>query len=598
MFTVAIPFGLLLGWLIPIGAGADEESQLARVWEMSALEFIPNERLGSESSPYPRLMKDVSYRRQVLIQPVPFDYLAEYSGMPIDGEGYYYGPIRTRTVYSPALLLPQALVFRYLATKLGLSFLTVFFSVRIATLFSYVALAWLAVRIIPFGKWTMAILAVSPVAVYQASTVSSDAISNGIGIFFVSACLAICGRKELRLRDTAAILLLVALLFVAKINLVALALLPFVLLRPSDFGWRGGYAFLALATVLLLAIEVWGWSVITYPRVQASMIEGSNPVGQVSHILRSPLQFVGLLISDFWNNGLLYLHTWIADFGYRLWSIPLPTYLFYGFAVVASLFVPVAANDPTNRTRIGLAVVAIVSYLFIASVFYVAFNPVASLTLAGIHGRHLQTTIAVLALASIGLFTPLRTHWSRWAAGGAIAGLIVFAAGTALSYHVMCGPQVYQRGLCYHPYYKNWAPNENLSKPLEYSEELSQEIIPACSGMTEVRVWISAAEGSSGWTKLALSDPARSTELAVKSIDNADLVSSGWQSLVFEPNWDSAGHRYLLSIQGEQEGQGPQAGLTIRPENPAVILRINGEESDLDLLYQYGCIAGLERVLR
>ena len=122
MLGVTIPIGLLLVLIIPIGAGADEESQIARVWEMSALQFIPNEKLGSESSPYPNLLKDVSYRRQLLIRPVPFDYLKEYSGAPIDGDGYYYGPIRTWTVYSPVLLFPQAFVFRYLGTRLGLSF--------------------------------------------------------------------------------------------------------------------------------------------------------------------------------------------------------------------------------------------------------------------------------------------------------------------------------------------------------------------------------------------------------------------------------------------------------------------------------------------
>lgn len=435
-------------------------------------------------------------------------------------------------------------------------------------------------------------------AIYQASTVSSDAISNGIGLFFVGACLAICGRTRLRWREIAAILLLIALLFAAKINLVALALLPFVILRPSDFRWRGGYAFLGLASVLLLAIEVGGWSVLSYPRVQASMIEGSNPAGQVSYIVGSPLRFLGLLFSDLWSNGFLYLHTWIADFGYRLWSIPLPTYLFYGFAVVASIFIPATSNDPAKRTRIGLVAVAIGSYLLIASVFYVAFNPVASQNLAGMHGRHLQTTLAALALAGAGLISPLRARWSRWAIGGAIAGLLVFVGGAALSYHVMCGPQVYQRGLCYHPYYKNWAPNENVSGHLEFSDELSQEIIPGCSGMTEVRVWIDASDAVSGRTKLALTDPARSIELAVNSIANADLVGSGWQNLVFEPDWDSEGRRYLLTIRGEQVGQGPQVGLTIRPENPAVTLQINGEISDLDLFYQYGCIAGLERALR
>ena len=459
-------------------------------------------------------------------------------------------------------------------------------------------LAWLAVRIIPFGKWTLAILAVSPIAVYQASTVSSDAILNGIGLFFVAACLAICRSKEIRWRDLVSILLLIALLFAAKINLAALGLLPFVLLRPSDFKVRGGYALLALATVLLLAIEVGGWSVITYPRVQESMIDGSNPLGQVSHILGSPLGFIWLLVSDFWNNGFLYLHTWIADFGYRLWSIPLPTYLFFGFAVVTSLFVRGPANEPTKRERLGLVVVAVVSYLFIASVFYVAFNPAASEALAGMHGRHLQTTIAALVLACVALVSPLHTHWSRWAAGGAVAGLLVFAAGAALSYHVMCGPQVYQRGLCYYPYYKNWAPNENMSQHLQSDVDLVQEVIPGCNGLTEVRVWLGSSAEKTGSTVITLLDSTRSAELARKNIANSEFTYPDWQRLAIAPDWNSAGKQYFLSVRGEQEGQGPQVGFTFRPENTMEMLRINGERSDLDLFYQYGCLTGLERVLR
>lgn len=598
MFAVTIPFGLMLGWLIPIGAGADEESQIARVWEMSTLEFIPNERLGSPSYPYPMLLREVSYRRQVLIHPVPIDYWTEYTEMPIDGNGYYYGPIQTRIVYSPILLLPQAFVFRYLGTKFGLSFLTVFFSVRLATLLSYVVLVWLAVRSIPFGKWTLAILAVSPIAVYQASTVSSDAISNGIGLFFIAVCLAICRREDVRLRDLLAILLLIALLFVAKINLVPLALLPFVLLRPSDFNRRGGYALMVLGTLLLLALEVGGWSLAAYPRVRSSMLEGADPLRQLGHILDSPLQFVWLVVTDLWSNGAIYLRTWIANFGYHIWSIPFPTYLFYGFAVVASLFVPALTNEPTKRTRLGLVAVAIVSYLFIATAFYVAFNPVASQTLAGMGGRHLQTTMAFFVLAWVGLITPLRTHWSRWAVGGAVAGLLVFVGGTALSYHVMCGPQVYQPGLCYYPYYKNWAPNENLSRPINSDVELSQEVIPECSGLTEVRVWIGKSANATGSTTFTLLDSLRSSELATKTIANADLGEPGWQRLEINPDWDSKGRSYLLIIQGEQEGPGPQAGLTIRPENPSMTLWINGDQSDLDLFFQYGCLAGLERALR
>jgi len=598
VFAVTIPFGLVLGWLIPIGAGADEESQIARVWEMSTLEFIPNERLGSPSYPYPMLLREVSYRRQVLIHPVPIDYWTEYSEMPIDGNGYYYGPIQTRIVYSPILLLPQAFVFRYLGTKFGLSFLTVFFSVRMATLLSYAVLAWLAVRSIPFGKWTLAILAVSPIAVYQASTVSADAISNGIGLFFIGASLAICLRKNIGLRDLLVLLLLIALLFLAKVNLVALALLPFVLLRPSDFNTRGGYALMALGTLVLLALEVGGWSLAAYPRVQSSMIEGADPVRQISHILARPFQFLSLIFRDLLSNGAVYLKAWMAGYGYDYWSVPLPTYLFFALAIVASLFIRSTIIRPTERTRLGLVAVFMGGYLVTASVFYVAFSPVAASTIFGIHGRHLFTTMAPLVLACVGLVSPIRVDWTRWAAGGAVAGLLFFVGGAALSYHVSCGSQVYRRGLCYQPYYKNWAPDGNLSQPLNPGVVLSQEIIPECPGLTEVRVWMGATADTSGATTVTLMDPLRSVELAKKVYAHATLLEPGWKILEFSPQWDSDGRRYLLSIRGVGGGSGPRVGLTIRPENPAVKLWINEERSALDLFFQYGCLSGLERALR
>ena len=598
VLAVMIPIGMLVVFLVPIGAGTDEETHIARVWEMSALEFIPNERLGDPSTPYPMLLREVSYRRQVLIRPVSSDFWLEYGSAPIDGNGYYYGPMKTRSVYSPTLLLPQAFVMRYLGTKLGFSFLTVYYSARIAGLFSYIALAWLAVRSIPLGKWTLAILAVSPLALFQASTVTADSISNGIGLLFTGACLAVCLRKQIRMRDLLTLLALTALLFTAKINLVALALLPFVLLRPSDFSMRGGYALLALGTLLLLAVEVGGWNLAAYPRVQSSMQEGAGPVGQLSHIFADPLRFVWLLVSDLWSNGVLYLRAWIAGYGHDYWSVPVPAFFLFIFAVIASLFIRSTTGEPTRRTRLGLVSVFIAGYLLTATVLYVAFSPVAARTISGMHGKNLLAIMAPLALAGVGLVSPLRVHWSRWAAGGAVAGLLLFVGGAALSYHVLCGPQVYQRGLCYQPYYKNWAPSENMSQPLNPGVELTQEIIPECSGLTEVRAWMSASKDASGSTTLTIVDALRSFELARKTVAHADLVEPGWQSLEFKPEWDSDGHRYLLIIRGEKGTPGPHVGLTIRPENPTMMFWKDGEESNLDLFFQYGCLAGLESLLR
>ena len=233
--------------------------------------------------------------------------------------------------------------------------------------------------------------------------------------FFIGACLAICLREKIRTRDLLLLLLLVVLLFSAKVNLIALALLPFILLRPSDFDRRGGYGFMALGTLMLLAFEVGGWTLTAYPRVQSSMIDGADPVGQLGHILANPPQFLWILFSDLLSNGAEYLKAWIAGYGYDYWSVPLPTYLFFAAAVVASFFIRSTTDEPIKNTRLSLVVVFIASYLATASIFYVAFSPVAASAVSGIHGRHLLSTMAPLVLACVGLISPLRIHWSRWA---------------------------------------------------------------------------------------------------------------------------------------------------------------------------------------
>ena len=150
----------------------------------------------------------------------------------MDAHDYVYANVETRSVYSPALLLPQALALRYLGLSLQLPALAVYYACRLVGLLSYLLLGWLAVRLIPFGKWLLAVLIVSPMALFQASTISADTISNGIGFFFLAASLAIAARKEITLEDWLLLLGLIALLFIGKVNLLFLVLLPFLLIPP------------------------------------------------------------------------------------------------------------------------------------------------------------------------------------------------------------------------------------------------------------------------------------------------------------------------------------------------------------------------------
>ena len=96
-------------------------------------------------------------------------------------------------------------------------------------------------------------MVVAPMAIYQASTISTDTISNGIGFLFVSGCLFMADRKQIRWKEWLILVLLFFLLFSAKLNLVILAVLPFIILTPSRFKMKRGFLWLGIATCIAIA---------------------------------------------------------------------------------------------------------------------------------------------------------------------------------------------------------------------------------------------------------------------------------------------------------------------------------------------------------
>ena len=180
VISVLVAFGVIVCLATPLSAGYDEETHFIRAWEMAHLYFVPNEQLGARL-PFPALYWDLSYRRQPIVEAVEPDFWSKYAALRMDARDYVYANVETRSVYSPVLLLPQALTLRYLGLSLQFPALAVYYGCRLAGLLSYLLLCWLAVRWIPYGKWPLAILIVSPMAVFQASTISADTISNGKG---------------------------------------------------------------------------------------------------------------------------------------------------------------------------------------------------------------------------------------------------------------------------------------------------------------------------------------------------------------------------------------------------------------------------------
>lgn len=595
-FLVAgLLFGSLLVLLLPVGGGYDEETHLMRVWEMSALVLVPNEKLGSEI-PFPAVYWEMSYRRPFLVRPVPANFGPVYGSLKIGAHDFVYGTVETRSVYSPPLLLPQALVMRYLGRRLDWPALPVFYFLRFTGLFCYLALTWLALRLIPLGKGALTALALLPTALLQASTVSADAISNGLAFLFLGIVLRAAQRPVGR-REFALLSLGFALLFLGKLNLVPLALLPFLLLRPAQFRWRQGFWALAALALVLLALEVGGWNALAYGRL-ATAAGRADPLGQIQFILAHPLQFLGILAQDVQRHGWGYLRNSLAIYGYNYWPVPGAVFWFSAAALLAATFAPSLPQTRSRRTALALLTVFVLSYAATIASLYVTFNPVGSPLIEGVQGRYFLTVWPLLLL---GLAAwpgwPGKGQTEAWARVLQAGALMVYALGMALVYYLPCGAQYFQPGLCYQPNYKNWAPQEALSAPLQASTVLEQEILPECSALTEIRVWLDSSQAAeTSLTRFEVLAPNQSPPLIDLATASRNLPAGGWYALRFSPQENSLGQRYLLRISTAQALPGPRIGLSLRPEYPAVKLFQNGQPQGQDLLFQTGCLAGWQRI--
>ncbi len=410
----------------------------------------------------------------------------------------------------------------------------------------------------------------------------------------------------------AAVLGLLALLFLAKVNLIFLAFLPFLLISPSRFKMKHGYALLAAAALVLFLGEVGGWNVVAYSKFTRAL-EGANPGEQLLFIASNPLLFVRIIAQDIWANTPSYMQGWIGVYGYDYWPVPGLTYLLYPLAVIACLRQNPRLPQPDTRSRIVFASLFALGYLLTIASLYVAFTPVRSLLVAGVQGRYFTVVMPFLFLALLGL--PVRGVKTATTPQASLAGanpvarypllavalagcaLLLYSGGLLLSYHVSCGSEYYRMDLCYQPQYKNWAPESVSSPAISPSLTLTQEIVPACNDMTVLRVWVNdRGSDPAATTTVSLRTPTRETDLVKHTIKNADLPDRGWLTVPFARQGQSADQLYLLKVVGSSP-HGLRLGYSEKAEYLTGKLFENDTPMPQDLLFQYGCVAGLDKWL-
>jgi uncharacterized membrane protein len=600
LLLILLLFGMPMILLIPPGAGYDEEDHLVRIWELSAFSFIPGQ-LSPQELRYPTVFRDFAYRQQGSTGIIDADFWQSYARAALEERGFVRREIDTKSVYSPALLFPQAITMRLLGRRANLPALPVFYLCRLAGLLSYLFLIGLAIRQMPIGKWILLVLAVSPMAVFQAATITPDTISNGIGFLFIAACLRLAQVREIGWGEIRRLVFLVFLLFLAKLNLIPLILLPFLLIPPSQFTSRKLYVFLLAMTLVLLLVEVAGWNWIASRNFDSLLLEEANPKAQLLFMLGHPFAFLQAVLRDLIANGLTYFQGWINGYGYYYWTPPPIVAAFYLLSLVAVVLIDSTAGLLTKKSQLVFLLVFFAGYAATIASLYISYTPVGANQVLGVQGRYFIPLVLPLALvlASIPWKRAFAISSSKWIIASLVLALSFNLLGIYFSFHVPCGSTFYQTGLCYRPLFKDFPSEVRTSKPVSNGTSLTQEIQVACNGLAEVRLLVAPSPaGDHGTTRFLLEDASKTQTLLDTSIANDQIGGETWRSLRFEPVWNSAGKQYFLEISGirSSPGQGLQFLFTPQPEFNLGNSYENGQLNEQDIVLQYGCVTGLQKI--
>lgn len=414
---LAVIFGVTLIKIIPPLWGTDETAHFGRSYQIAHGEFSPpRDSNGAYGGELPKnLIALWSYTKNDLMDNKVTGIL---SRKDVDNNNAYQQlvnqPFSKDQETSPgsAIYSPAA----YIAPICGVIIAGIFhasigktiFLARLSSLVLYVAIVWLAIRLLRNSKlkWLIFIAGLIPTSIYQASVVTADTMAIGLSLLFAALFIRLVQHKsqEQRLDKQlfCALVLVSIAMAMVKINYVFLGLA--ILVVPNKIFSSTKNALAAkIGGVSLMAIL--GEVAAKMAKATSNMSISQRPDGarvvpsdQITLVMHHPLYFVAACVRSLIDRGDFYYNSMMGLIGWNYVAIPT---VFIMLLTLGLLLAAVYGHDELIAMRRKIIVLNTFVLGGIASTFgalYITFTPVGSGLVDGIQGRYFLPFLVPVAM--------------------------------------------------------------------------------------------------------------------------------------------------------------------------------------------------------
>lgn len=272
----------------------------------------------------------------------------------------------------------------------NVSYLVLMYSGRLINLLIWAVLVYFAIKITPIHKWIFLMLALMPMALFQAASLSADSFTIGLSFLVVAIFFKFAFDDtidKIKMKELLIIFISIFMLSLSKQGYAVLLLLFFIIpLNKFENNKIRILAFALIGSITLAFTSIWDLLFKnTYLATSASLISVS---GQISFILSNPFNFLYILVNTWYLNLNAYLIMFVGDLGQL--DTPLPGWIVYLYISILILVALMDKNKPIirlNQKLISLVTFLIIS-IFTFAFEYITWTPVGNNLILGVQGRY------------------------------------------------------------------------------------------------------------------------------------------------------------------------------------------------------------------
>ena len=392
--TIWTMLGLMYLLTLPLFRAPDEIAHFMRAYEVSQLDLLSEleESSGIGGSMLPLEGVDFSALKSWL------SFWGNHKTIVLS-ENQVFKHFTNTAVYAPVSYLPQAfgmIILRAFTKNIAV----LSYGGRVMNWFAITILMYFAIKVIPFGKEILAMIALVPMNVHESVTLAPDGVVVALSMLMLALVLHFRYARQDILKPWEVCSLYITAWAIGMLKIVYLPFgLLYCLIPKERFGGirKKRVHIFAMALVSIASNLLWLSLCTDFLRIEAT-----DASAQLSYSLHHLGTFMVVMARTFFSD----LDIWATRMiGIDLSELNIRS---VGFLIFAYLFMLVFryikndrhSSDKTDREVNGICVLILVSIvLLIAASLYLQFTPVYNNIIVGIQGRYFIALLLPLYFA-------------------------------------------------------------------------------------------------------------------------------------------------------------------------------------------------------